>query len=110
MEVGTATSPHINLRPAARRDLLEHFDYLRGEAGVETAVRFLIATEQAINLLAGRPRIGRICGFTGRISNRFRQWPLPGFENWLIFYLPLKNGVDILRILHGPRDLNALLE
>ena len=24
MEVGTATSPHINLRPAARRDLLEH--------------------------------------------------------------------------------------
>jgi toxin ParE1/3/4 len=105
----TATSALITLRPAARQDLLEHFEYLSREAGVETAERFLTAVEEAAHLLAGRPRLGRNCGFTGRISSRFRQWPVPGFENWLLFYLPTKNGVDVLRVLHGARDLVAIL-
>lgn len=100
----------IVVRPAARRDLLDHYDYLSFEAGAAMAVRFLAAVESATQMLAARPGIGRLCGFSGRISSRFRQWPVPGFENWPIFYIPYPNKVDIVRVLHGARDLASILE
>jgi toxin ParE1/3/4 len=28
--------------------------------------------------------------------------------NYLIFYLPLEDGVDIIRVLHGSRDMARL--
>jgi plasmid stabilization system protein ParE len=31
-----------------------------------------------------------------------------GFERMLILYRPLEDGVDILRIVHGSRKLQAL--
>lgn len=39
-----------------------------------------------------------------------RQWRLPGFENYLIFYRPLDDGVEILRVLHGARDIQRIFE
>lgn len=74
------------------------------------AGRFLAAVESAAQMLIARPRIGRLCGFSGRTSSRLRQWPVPGFESWLIFYIPYRNKVDILRVLHGARNLAAILE
>jgi plasmid stabilization system protein ParE len=32
-----------------------------------------------------------------------------GFERMLILYRPLEDGVDILRLVHGSRKLQALL-
>jgi len=32
-----------------------------------------------------------------------------GFERILILYFPLPDGVEILRVVHGSRDLQALL-
>jgi hypothetical protein len=32
-----------------------------------------------------------------------------GFEKLLVLYLPLLDGVEILRVGHGSRDLEALL-
>ena len=40
---------------------------------------------------------------------RVRRWPVTGFENWLIFYLPRANGVEVVHIIHGARDIEALL-
>lgn len=39
-----------------------------------------------------------------------RRWPIPGFRNYLIFYRPMENGVEIVRVLHGARDIAAALE
>jgi toxin ParE1/3/4 len=38
-----------------------------------------------------------------------RQWPIRGFENYLIFYLPTEAGIDVLRVLHGARDIDRIL-
>ena len=32
-----------------------------------------------------------------------------GFEKILIFYLPLQDGIDVVRVVHGSRDLERLL-
>jgi hypothetical protein len=38
-----------------------------------------------------------------------RVFRVKGFEKMLILYLPLPNGVEILRVVHGSRNLQALL-
>jgi hypothetical protein len=32
-----------------------------------------------------------------------------GFEKILLFYFPLRDGVDLVRVVHGSRDLKQLL-
>jgi hypothetical protein len=39
-----------------------------------------------------------------------RRLPLSdGFERILLFYFPLNDGVDLVRVVHGNRDLERLL-
>lgn len=37
-------------------------------------------------------------------------WPMKKFQKHLIFYRPLSDGVEILHVFHGARDLPATLE
>jgi toxin ParE1/3/4 len=39
-----------------------------------------------------------------------RHFPIPRYPNYVIFYRPLPDGIEILHILHGARDLENLLE
>jgi hypothetical protein len=32
-----------------------------------------------------------------------------GFEKWLVFYRPRLDGVDILRVVHGSRNIRAFV-
>ena len=37
-----------------------------------------------------------------------RVFRVGGFESMLILYRPLENGIEILRVVHGSRNLRAL--
>lgn len=39
-----------------------------------------------------------------------RRWKVKGFPNFLIFYRSTDEGVEIIRILHGARDLDAIFQ
>jgi toxin ParE1/3/4 len=55
----------ITQRPAARRDLMQHFVYLAEHAGLATAQRFRQAAQHTYEELADMPQIGRVplaCG------------------------------------------------
>jgi toxin ParE1/3/4 len=45
-------------RPAARRDLIEHYVYLANHAGQSVADRFLDQADASFSHLARQPRIG----------------------------------------------------
>ncbi|MBI4604738.1 MAG: type II toxin-antitoxin system RelE/ParE family toxin [Planctomycetes bacterium] len=32
-----------------------------------------------------------------------------GFEQHLVFYRPVEDGIEVVRVLHGARDLRAIL-
>jgi len=98
----------VTQRPRARLDLLEQFIYFGQQESGVLAQRYLDAVDATFLQLAAHPRCGvaydsGIAGLTG-----LRRFPVRDFENYLVFYLPRKRGVDIIRVLHGARDVDGL--
>jgi toxin ParE1/3/4 len=89
---------------AATRDLLEHFDY-RSMDSEAVALRFLSAAETSFLDLAKNPMMGMECELRRPRGKGLRRWRVKGFENYLIFYRPFGDRVEIVRVLHGARDL-----
>ncbi|HEY1211119.1 MAG TPA: type II toxin-antitoxin system RelE/ParE family toxin [Terracidiphilus sp.] len=100
----------VFVRAHARRDILSNAEYLEEQGGLETAQRFLDATQKTFEALARMPKVGAVCAFRSPVLRRIRRWPVKGFENWLIFYLPRRNGVEIVHLIHGARDIESLFE
>lgn len=38
-----------------------------------------------------------------------RRVPITGFGNYLIFYRPIEGGIEVVRVIHGARDLPSVL-
>ncbi len=73
-------------------------------------MRFLHAAESAFHRLARFPEMGSRYASDNPSLADMRTWPIPRFPKHLIFYRPLPGGVEIVRVLHGERDLQPLLE
>jgi toxin ParE1/3/4 len=95
------------MRPAARRDLIQHFAYLGESSGVAGARRFLAEARHCFRELAQMPHLGA----PGK-SQKFptlRMWRVRHFEKYLIFYEPFADGVRIERVIHAAQDYNRIL-
>ncbi len=101
--------PRVLVRARARRDILRSAEYLEEEGGEPLAQRFINAVRDTFDALAGVPNAGVACKFSWPALQRVRRWPVKGFENWLVFYLPKGDGVEILHVIHGARDIESLL-
>jgi toxin ParE1/3/4 len=101
--------PTVYRRPAARRDVIEHFVYLAENADENTADRFLANVEDSFNQLAEQPKIGAPLALRRPELIGLRKWRVHEFDNVLIYYLPRSDGVSIVRVLHAARDWWSLL-
>ena len=102
--------PRFTVRPLAWREINTQIDYLEEQAGLETAERFLDQLIISFEDLSRMPRMGVLCGFRKQATRRLRRWPVKGFENWLIFYQARRDGVEIVHVMHGARDIESLLD
>jgi toxin ParE1/3/4 len=95
------------VRPKADQDLDEQAYYYGTEASPEVGHRFLIAAHDTFTLLATQPEMG----WRSRVKHpgleELRVFRVNGFERILILYRPHPEGVDILRVVHGSRNLQA---
>jgi toxin ParE1/3/4 len=96
-------------RPAAIRDLIDCFHYI-GEDREESAMRLLRAAEDTLLELAQMPEMGVAVSFERSRDRKLRRWRIRGFENFLIFYCPIEDGIEVIRVLHGAREIERLLE
>jgi toxin ParE1/3/4 len=96
--------------PAADRDLDDQAAYLATEASLETALRFYDAASATFGKIASAPGIGKRWQSANPRLTDLRVWRAEGFESRVIFYRPTADGIDIIRILHGARDIDSLLE
>jgi toxin ParE1/3/4 len=101
-------SPVVRKRATAQRDLLEHFVSLGERAGEATALRFLQAAEETFAELAAMPCMGRAEDFDNPRLTGMRRWRVRGFENYLIFYRPFSQGIEVWRVVYATRDLPGL--
>ena len=106
---GVRIVSHWEIRRRADRDIDEQLVYL-GKQSHRVASRFLDAVEQTFQLLAESPDRGFLWDHDTNIDRNIHVWPIRGFPNMLAFYRPIDQGVEIIRVLHGARDIATLME
>jgi len=95
--------PVILRRPQARDDLAEIWDYIADDS-IEQADAFIDHIDSTFHILAGQPMMGRI---RDELVPGLRSFPI---GRYVIFYEPLPDGVAIVRVLHGARDIDIQFE
>jgi toxin ParE1/3/4 len=91
------------LTPAASADLLEIVDFLREESP-DAARRVLRKLRDSMGKLARTPGMGHLREDLADEPLKF--WPV---YSYLIIYRPDTRPLQIVRVLHGARDVRALL-
>ncbi len=90
-------------REAAKSDLKEIWKYIASDS-TERANGFLRTLNDKMEALAKNPLMGRE---RDEVMPGLRSFPV---GRYVIFYQPLQDGIDVVRVLHGARDLESLFE
>jgi toxin ParE1/3/4 len=93
--------PVIIKRPLARRDLIEIWDYI-AEDSETRADAFIETVDRKFQTLAKHPGMGRM---RDELEAGVRSFPV---GKYIIFYCAIPDGVEIVRVLHSARDVEAI--
>ena len=102
-------SGRVVKRPRALRDLDEAAAYIQERSGPDRAIRFLRAADSTLAMLAGMPGMGTRYELDEPLYADLRYFPIARHRNHLVFYRPLPDGIEVLRVLHGARDIADVL-
>lgn len=86
----------------AQTDLLEIWTYIAADSPV-AADKVLDDIDAAAELAGRNPAAGRR---REELAPMLRSFPV---GNHIVFYRPTENGITVIRVLHGARDLPELL-
>jgi len=98
----------FTLARAARNDIFEiceFFDFETGDPGLGD--RFVASAVSTFEKLAQTPGLGRPRRFQNHPGENLRSRRVDGFPNHLVFYRPVQGGIEIIRVIHGARNLDA---
>ena len=99
----------VRITPKADSDIDTCFAWIRKD-NPAAALRLLDAIERSCDLLSGMPGIGSPRYAEISLVHGVRMLPVAGFENYLLFYIENEDSVDVIRLLHGARDLPEALQ
>jgi toxin ParE1/3/4 len=88
-------------------DLQEISDYVC-QFSPPAASRFLDEAEATIHRLEQFPKLGRACRFRDPALAGVRKRLIHG-TRYMLYYLPIDDGIEVLRILHGSREVGRVL-
>jgi toxin ParE1/3/4 len=93
----------VRLTEPAIKDLEEIYDYIAND-NIEAAERLKARLQKRWRAAAENPGIGR----------KRDQWQ-PNLRstregNYLILYLQIEDGIEIVRVVHGAREIEALFD
>lgn len=91
----------ITRRPLAAADVLEIWDYI-AEVSIEQADRWVDRLDEKLGLIARQPLMGRA---RDELAVDIRSFP---FGRYVIFHVPIEDGIDVVRVLHGARDIDPI--
>jgi len=92
----------VSRRPLAALDILDIWDHIADD-NMMAADRWVDELDKAFGTLATQPKMGRA---RPELAPDLRSFP---FGRYVIFYMPLSDGIDVVRVLHSARDIDGLL-
>ena len=99
----------VRKREGALRDLIAIWVWYADHAGTEIADRFYDAVESTLMSIAKTPEMGMRVPSGKKAEPGLRKIPVGGgFGKYLLLYVRVDGGVDLVRVVHGNRDLTAL--
>jgi toxin ParE1/3/4 len=93
----------ILIKPLAQADLLDIWNFIASDS-FDKADQLLKKIDSQLKMLASNPGMG-----TKRdsLAPNLRSFPL---GNYLIFYRSINQGIEVIRVIHGARDIQSLFE
>ncbi len=90
----------VTRRPEAETDVLDIWGFI-AEDSIAEADRWVDRLDERLQLWATQPMIGRA-----------REELAPGirsmaFGRYVAFFAPIHDGIDLVRVLHSSRDIDA---
>ena len=93
----------IRRTPTSRNDYRAIWDYI-AEHNPTAADAVLREFDAALQVLSDHPHAGRR---RPELRPRIRSFPV---GSYIIFYRPIRRGVELVRVLHGARDLRRVFK
>jgi toxin ParE1/3/4 len=100
----------VRITPQAERDIDNEVVYLATESDVSVGFCFFDAVHATFQALLDMPGMGKVRPVGNPCIADIRQWVVSGFGKYLIFYRIVSDGIEIIRVLHGARDIDRILE
>ena len=89
----------------AEQDLTEAYLFIGGDSQ-SAAERLLDAVEVAVQLLCENAGVGREREFSSPRARSLRSWVVKRFPQYVIFYRATGDDLEIVRFIHGTRDVS----
>ena len=90
----------VTRRPLAAADILDIWDHI-AEDSLDQADRWVDKLDEKFGILATQPLMGRA---REELAAGLRSFP---FGRYVIFYMPVQDGIDVVRMLHSARDVDS---
>jgi toxin ParE1/3/4 len=95
--------PSVVIRPKALADLADIWAYI-AEDSIRHADILADRLNREFRMLARQPELGRA---RPELLANLRSFPV---GQYVIFYISRRRGIEIIRVLHGARDLKPIFE
>lgn len=92
-----------------REDLIAIYVYIH-EQSSQSAEKVLTALERSISSLLDTPKIGRPWDSPDPRLERMRVAVSTPYRNYLIFFRPVPNGIEVFRVIHGAQELDRIVD
>lgn len=76
---------------------------------MDVAIRFYDLVFKTLEKITQMPGAGSLKRLQNERFHELRQWVLPEFDNYIIFYDESDDKIDVIRVLHGARDIDRIL-
>lgn len=99
--------PNYILDPIVEDELWSIWRFIARD-NPDAATRVVEAAYETFGTLAANPELGRPRKFRNPRLLGIRSFRVSGFDNYLIFYRAVNDGIQVLHVYHGARDLESL--
>lgn len=92
--------PRVRYLPEAESDLHGIWQYVHHESqSLQIADRLIARIDTAAATYATHPHLGEL---RPDLADRVRSF---GVGNYVVFYVPSEDGIEIIQVIHGARDI-----